>query len=172
VSEVLLGEPLPRPPKNVPVLPDDEVSTEGWTVRQMVERHTADPSCAKCHARIDPIGFALEAYDAIGRLRATDLGDRPIDTRSRLGDGTELEGLDGLRAYLLGERREAIVGQFNRKLLGYALGRGVRLSDGVVLDAMRAALDANEFRVTAAIEAIVRGRPFREVRGRETEEDR
>jgi hypothetical protein len=168
VSEALLGEPLPRPPKNVPVLPEDETSTEGLTVRQMVEKHTATPSCAKCHERIDPIGFALEGYDAIGRLRTTDLGDRPIDARSRLRDGTELDGMDGLRAYLM-TRRDAFVHQFCRKLLGYALGRGTQLSDGVVLDEMTRALESNEHRVTAAIEAIVRSRPFREVRGREME---
>ena len=84
VSEVLLGEKLPRPPKNVPVLPDDEAATQGLTVRQLVEKHTSDPRCATCHVRIDPIGYALEAYDAIGRRRERDLGDRPIDTSSRL----------------------------------------------------------------------------------------
>ena len=97
VAEVLLGDKLPRPPKNVPQLPDDEAATQGLTVRQLVERHTSDPRCASCHVRIDAFGYALEAYDAIGRRRDRDLGDRPIDTASRLRDGTEFDGLDGLR---------------------------------------------------------------------------
>ena len=98
-------------------------------MRQLVEKHTSDPRCATCHVRIDPIGYALEAYDAIGRRRERDLGDRPIDIPSQLRDGTEFEGLDGLRQYLVTARRDAVIRQFCRKLLGYALGRGIQLSD-------------------------------------------
>ena len=83
---MLLGERLPQPPKDVPLLPDDEAATQGLTVRQLVEKHTSDPKCAVCHRRIDPFGFALEAFDAIGRHRDKDLGDRPIDTQ-RQSDG-------------------------------------------------------------------------------------
>ncbi len=79
VSEVLLGEKLPRPPKDVPPLPADE-SLETLTVRQLVERHASDERCSNCHQRIDPFGFALESFDAIGRLRNTDLAGRAIDT--------------------------------------------------------------------------------------------
>jgi hypothetical protein len=81
VSEVLLGEKLPRPPKDVPRLPEDE-ATEQLTVRQLTEKHTSDLRCAGCHARIDAFGFALEKFDAIGRSRERDLGDRP-STRTR-----------------------------------------------------------------------------------------
>jgi len=77
ICEVLLGEKLPRPPKDVPRLPEDETATEGLTVRQLVEKHSSDPRCAGCHVRIDPYGFALESFDAIGRLRQRDLADRP-----------------------------------------------------------------------------------------------
>ncbi len=142
VSEVLLGERLPRPPKNVPVLPEDEAATRGLTVRQLVEKHTSDPRCATCHVRIDPIGFALEAYDAIGRKRGRDMGDRPIETSSRLRDGTTFEGLEGLRQYLVTARRDALMRQFCRKLLGYALGRGIQLSDVPLLEEMERALEA------------------------------
>src|SRR5258708_38471630 len=69
VSEVLLGEKLPRPPKDVPRLPEDETATKGLTVRQLVEKHSSDAKCAVCHRRIDPYGFALEGFDAIGRRR-------------------------------------------------------------------------------------------------------
>jgi hypothetical protein len=166
ISEVLLGEKLPRPPKDVPRLPEDETATDGHTVRQLVERHASDERCAKCHVRIDPLGFALEDFDAIGRRRDKDLAGRPIETHSKLQDGTEFEGIDGLRRYLLTQRRDAVLRQFCRKLLGYALGRGVQLSDEPLLDEMRSKLESNEFRFSAAVETIVRSRQFREIRGK------
>ncbi len=165
LSETLLGERLPRPPKGVPVLPEE--APAGLTERALIERHSGDPKCAGCHARIDPFGFALERYDAIGRLRAKDSAGLPIDSRTRTADGTELDGLDGLRTYLLTTRREAFERQFCRKLLGFALGRSVRLSDQPLLDEMVKRLAANEHRVGTVVEMIVRGRQFREIRGRD-----
>lgn len=165
VSEVLLGEKLPRPPKDVPQLPDDESATAGLTVRQLVEKHTTDPKCAVCHKRIDAYGFALERYDAIGRRREKDLGDRPIDTNVTTMDGAKFDGIDGLRTYLLTTRKDAFVRQFCKKLLGYALGRGVQLSDEPLLDEMQERLKANGYRVGVALEAIVRSKQFREIRG-------
>ena len=101
ISEVLLGEKLPRPPQDVPELPPDETATEGLTLRQLVALHTSEPSCASCHRRIDPFGFALEGFDAIGRRRQRDMAGRPLDTRTTLPDGSEVQGLAGLRDYLL-----------------------------------------------------------------------
>jgi hypothetical protein len=167
VSEVLLGEKLPRPPKDVPRLPEDE-ATESLTVRQLTEKHTTDPRCAGCHARIDAFGFALEKFDAIGRSRDHDLGNRPIDTHAKVIDGAEFDGIEGLRDYLLTKRGDAFLKQFCRKLLGYALARGVQLSDGPLLTEMSAKLKANEYRVGSAVEMIVRSKQFREIRGRET----
>jgi hypothetical protein len=167
VAEVLLGDKLPRPPKNVPQLPDDEAATKGLTVRQLVEKHTSDPRCASCHSRIDAYGFALEAYDGIGRRRDRDLGDRPIDTKARLRDGTELAGFDGLRNYLATTRRDAMIHQFCKKLLGYALGRGTQLSDQPLLEEMEQSLKKNGYRLRAAVDSIVTSRQFREIRGRD-----
>jgi len=168
ISEVLLGERLPRPPKGVPVLPDDETATAGLTVRQLVEKHTTDEKCSVCHKRIDPFGFSLEAFDTIGRLREKDLGDRPIDVRVKAMDGAEFEGLDGLRKYLLTTRRDAFIRQFCKKLLGYSLGRSVQLSDEPLLAEMQAELKAKNYSVLAAVDLIIQSRQFREIRGRET----
>jgi hypothetical protein len=165
ISEVLLGERLPRPPKGVPTLPDDESATAGLTVRQLVEKHSSDAKCAVCHRRIDPLGFALEGFDAIGRRREKDSGDRPIDTRVTTMDGAQFEGLGGLRNYLLTERLEAFQRQFCRKLLGYALGRSVQLSDEPLLAEMQNVLRANDYKIVPALETIVRSRQFREIRG-------
>ncbi len=158
VSETLLGERLPRPPANVPQLPD-AVPT-GLTARQLIERHSSVPECAKCHARIDPLGFALEQYDAIGRLRPA-----PVDTKTTLMDGKKIEGLDGLREYLAGPRRNDVLRQFCRKLLGFALGREVQLSDELLLDEMQRKLAAADYRFSVAVETIVASRQFREIRG-------
>lgn len=167
ISEVLLGEKLPRPPKGVPQLPDDETATAGLTVRQLVERHSSDPSCAVCHKRIDAYGFALEGFDAIGRLRDRDLANRPIDTRVSAPDGTEFDGIAGLRGYLLTRKKDVFVRQFCKKLLGYALGRAAQLSDEPLLDEIQAALEKNDYRIRVAVEMIVRSKQFREIRGKE-----
>ena len=165
LSETLLGERLPRPPKGVPVLPEE--APAGLTERALTERHSSDPKCAGCHARIDPFGFALERYDAIGRLRTKDAAGLPIDSRTRTADGAELDGLDGLRTYLLTKRREAFERQFCRKLLGFALGRSVQLSDQPLIDEMLKRLAASEHRVGTVIEMIVRSRQFCEIRNRD-----
>jgi len=170
ISEALLGERLPRPPKDVPRLPD-EVSADGLSVRQLVEQHSSNPKCAVCHERIDPFGFALENFDAIGRWRAKDAGDRPIDTRVKSLDGAEFDGLAGLRGYLLGVRREAFLRQYCRKLLGYALGRAVQLSDEPLLDEIQAELKAKDYHMLVPLEKIVASPQFREIRGRDTAYD-
>ena len=161
VYETLLGERLPNPPANVPQLPDSVPA--GLTARQLIERHSSAAECARCHQRVDPYGFALEQFDAIGRKR-TD----KADTRTRLRDGTPLEGLEGLRRYLLTERREDVVRNFCRKLLGYALGREVILSDEPLLQKMMSQLAAHQYRFSAAVETIVTSPQFRMTRGLDT----
>jgi hypothetical protein len=164
VSEVLLGEKLPRPPKDVPPLPDDDAATAELTVRQLVEKHVSDERCGKCHVRIDPLGFALEGFDAIGRRRLKDLADRPIDNRARLQDGTQFADLSGLRGYLLTTRRDAVLRQFCKKLLGYALGRGVQLSDEPLLREMIDKLRQDD-RFSVAVSLIVSSPQFQQIRG-------
>ena len=166
IVETLLGEKLPDPPKTVPELPD-AISREGLTVRESTEKHVSDPVCANCHMRIDPFGFALESFDAIGRWRDKDLLGKPVDTAVRLRDGTEFQSIDGLRRYLLEQRRDDFVRQFCRKLVGFALGRSVQLSDEPLLDRMVEQLAANGHRIATAVETVVRSRQFRYHRGLE-----
>jgi hypothetical protein len=164
VFETLLGDRLPRPPATVPQLP--EAVPSGLTARELFERHSSAPECAKCHVRIDPYGFSLEQYDAIGRLRPG-----AMDTKTKLLGGTTIEGIDGLREYLLTVRRDDFVQQFCRKLLGYALGRAVQLADEPLLEAMQRQLEANGYRFSTAVEAIVTSPQFLEIRGKETAQD-
>ncbi len=166
VSETLLGERLPRPPANVPKLPEEE-ATAALTIRQEVEKHTHDPACSGCHRRIDPFGFAFEKYDAIGRFRDKDLGGRPIDAHAALRDGTQFEVLDGLRRYLTTTRRDQVMHLFCRRLLGYALGRAVLNSDQPLIDTMTTRLNRNGGKISEAVAMIVASPQFQTIRGTE-----
>jgi len=167
--ETILGEKLPKPPKDVPQLA--ETVPAGLSERQLIALHSENEACAKCHRRIDPFGFALEEFDAIGRLRTTDPSGKPIDAKATALDGAAIDGQHGLRSYLLGPRRDQFVRVFCRKLLGYALGRGVQLSDEPLLGEMVARLAANDYRVSVAIEAIVTSPQYKSIRGRDAAED-
>ncbi len=155
LTEVILGEKLPVPPKGVPTLPEE--APAGLSERQLIEKHSSDANCAGCHKRIDPFGFALEGFDAIGRARQA-------DTKVVLPDGTPVEGLAGLRTYLIERRRNDFMRQFSRKLVGYALGRSVQLSDKPLIESMTKS-EAHPF--ADLVELIVRSPQFREVRGRD-----
>jgi hypothetical protein len=156
VSEVLLGDKIPNPPKGVPTLPEE--APAGLSERQLIERHSSDERCAGCHKRIDPFGFALEGFDAIGRTRVA-------DTKSVTFDGTTVEGMAGLRDYLANQRRADFLRQFSRKLLGYALGRSAQLSDQPLIDNLSQTEGSH---VGKMIEQIVLSPQFREIRGRES----
>ncbi len=164
IAETLLGDRLPRPPADVPKLPEGEADGN-LTIRQLVEQHTQVPQCAKCHNRIDPFGFALERFDTIGRRRDKDLGGRSVDALAELQDGTRFEGVEGLRQYLLKQRKRDFTRQFCRKLLGYAVGRRVILSDRQLLREMVSELDKPDAPLSAAVLAIVRSRQFQFIRG-------
>ncbi len=165
LSEVLLGDKLPRPPKGVPLLP--ETAPQGLTERQLIAKHSNDPVCARCHERIDPFGFALEGFDAIGRARSQDAAGLAIDTHAILPGGVAVDGLSGLRDYILQQRQDDFLRQFSRKLLGYALGRAVQLSDKPLVDAMVHRIKTGEGQVGGGLELIVLSPQFREVRGRD-----
>ena len=162
VAAVLLGERLPRPPQNVPQLAD--TVPKGLSERELFELHSSDASCAKCHQRIDPFGFALERFDAIGWRRDNDLAGRAIHTKTKLPDGSEIDGLAGLRDYLLGTRRDAFLRQFCRKLLGYALGRETQLADEPLLTEMMEQLAENNHRFSVVVKAIVLSDQFQKKR--------
>ena len=170
VAETLLGEKLPLPPADVPKLPE-ESSENGLSVRQLTEKHASDASCVVCHVRIDPYGFALESFDSIGRRRDKDALGIAINTKGQLRDGSEFDGIDGLRNYLTTKKKDVIVRLFCKKLLGYALGRSVALSDTALIDEMMSELNKADGKVSAAVSAIVKSKQFRTVRGADDTED-
>ena len=156
----VLGERLPKVPPDVPPLP--ETPPAGLSVREITERHRADPKCAGCHVRIDPYGMTLERFDAIGRLRpASEL--KPGDTKGTLRDGTEIEDIAGLRNYFAGPRREDVLRTLARKLTGYALGRAVMTSDRKLIDEVTKTM-TNGGRWSDTLLVIVRSEQFRCIR--------
>lgn len=168
VLEVLLGEKLGPPPAKVPEVP--VLEPYGTTIRQLMEKHSSDRSCAVCHARIDPFGFALEKYDSLGRLRTKGFGGVAIDAKAKTRDCSEIDGIDGLRKYLVTKKRDVVVRLFCRKLIGYALGRAVTFSDTALLDQMVAELNKNGGKVSAALQVFVKSPQFRMVRGKDYQE--
>ncbi len=156
----VLGERLPKVPPDVPPLP--ETPPAGLSVREITERHRADPKCAGCHVRIDPYGMTLERFDAIGRLRpASEL--KPGDTKGTLLDGTEIDDIAGLRYYFAGPRREDVLRTLARKLTGYALGRAVLTSDRKLVDEVTKTM-TNGGRWSDTLLVIVHSEQFRCIR--------
>jgi hypothetical protein len=161
----LLGEYVPPPPPKVPELPNDEVKLGDLTLRETLARHREDKSCAGCHVRFDAIGLVFEGYGPVGELRSKDFGGRPVDTHATFPGGSEGTGIEGLRNYLRDHRQEEFLDSLCRKLLAYALGRGVLLSDDAAIQDMRAKLAANDYRFSSLVECIVTSPQFLTKRG-------
>jgi mono/diheme cytochrome c family protein len=156
--ENVLGAPPPPPPPNVPALQENAAGAQALSMRQRMEQHRSNPACATCHKIMDPLGFALENFDAIGRWRTTDAG-RAIDASGVLADGSKIDGAASLRAALL-SRREEFVTTAAGKLLTYALGRGVEYYDAPALRLIVRSAAGDDYRWSALIAGIVKSAPF------------
>ncbi|MBT4867583.1 MAG: DUF1592 domain-containing protein [Planctomycetaceae bacterium] len=159
----VLGTPVPPPPPDAGSIPADDVLADGLTLRQRLVAHRSDASCVNCHARFDPLGFALEHFDSVGRWRDKYRDGQVIDATGTLDDGTKISGPDGLRTYLT-IRQEDFHRTLCTKLLGYALGRSELLTDRPLIEQMLAGLET-EGRLSDLIIKIVTGKQFRHQRG-------
>jgi hypothetical protein len=157
ILENLLGSPPPAPPPNVPTLDDNTVSAN-LPVRERLLQHRANAACASCHNVIDPVGFSLENFDAVGRWRTTEEG-QAVDAGGGLPDGSRFTGVRGLEAALL-KRPEIFVDTLTEKLLTYALGRGVEYYDGPAIRAIVRQAKTADYRFTDLILAVVSSPPF------------
>ena len=154
----ILGSPPPPPPPNVPPLKDGSAAGKALTMRERMAEHRANPACAGCHKLMDPIGFALENYDAVGRWRTSD-GDARLDTSGSLPDGSQFEGVAGLQKALL-SRPELFVTTATEKLLTYALGRGTESYDAPAVRKVVRDARGDEYRFSSLILGIVNSTPF------------
>ena len=159
VLENILGATIPPPPPNVGVLADDAKSNASMSLRQKMELHRQKPACIGCHKAMDPIGFSLENFDAIGRWRTRD-GEHKLETNGELPDGTKFEGVNGLRTILL-KRKDEVTANIAERMLTYALGRGMRRADRCHIDAIVAEVKANQYRFSSLVKAVVNSEPFR-----------
>jgi hypothetical protein len=166
ILENLLGAPPPPPPPNVPELKEAGIG-ESVSLRQQLEQHRANPACASCHARMDPLGFALENYDAIGRWR-THEGKFPIDASGKLANGATFTNAKELKETLINQKDE-FVQCLTEKLLTYSLGRGLERYDKPVVRALSRDLAAHGYRFSALVMGIVNSGPFETKRTTTTE---
>ena len=166
--ETILGAPPPEPPPDVPGLPDRGEGGEPASVRERLERHRANPACAGCHAPMDPLGFALENFDAIGTWRATSEAGLPIDSSATMPSGVAFEGPAGLRQVLL-SRGEEFAGAVTEKLLAYALGRGLEYHDRPAVRRILRDAAADDYRWSSIVLGIVKSTPFQWRRSRSDE---
>jgi len=159
VLESILGTPPPPPPPDVPGLPDRGEGGRPASVRERLEQHRKNPACAVCHAPMDPLGFALENFDAIGAWRTSSEARAPIDTSAALPDGTKFQGLGGLRGVLV-THREQFVGALTEKLLAYALGRGVEYYDQPAIRKIIRDAALDDYRWSSIVSGIVQSTTF------------
>ncbi len=162
----VLGERIPPPPPTVPELPKDE-SKMNLPLRDMLAQHRQDPNCAACHARFDSFGLAMESFGPIGERREKDLAGRPVDARATFPGGSEGEGLRGVQDYIRAHRQGDFVKNFASKLLAYALGRSLMITDEPLIADMQRKLARGGYRFDSVIESIVTSRQFLNKRGRE-----
>ena len=159
--ENLLGAPPPPPPPDVPALGETASDAAPTTMRERMAKHRANPVCASCHAKIDPLGFALENFDAVGRWRVHDGSAKPIDTSGELPDGAPFQGPASFREALL---NEPWASEFARtvveKLLVYALGRGLEPYDAPVVRRIMREAETNDFRWSSILLGVVESMPF------------
>ena len=160
VLENLLGTPPALPPPDVPALEETTESGEALSMREATERHRANPVCASCHRLMDPPGFALEQFDAVGRFRTRTAANTPIDASGELSDGTRFDGAAGLREALV-RKPERFVGTLTEKLMTYALGRGLEHYDAPAIRAITRAAAENDYRFSSLVVGIVKSMPFR-----------
>ena len=157
--ETLFGAPPPPPPPDVPQLKENGADGERHSVRERLEAHRTNPSCAGCHIRMDPLGFSLENFDALGKWRGTSDGV-PVDARASLPDGSRFDGVAGLRKLLVSSHREDFVRTFTERLLSYAIGRGTEASDLPAVRKIIRETSAQDYRWSAIVTAIARSAPF------------
>ncbi len=160
VLDSILGTPPPPPPPDVPDLEEAPQEKQTKTIRQLLASHSASPSCASCHDRIDPLGFALERYDVLGRWRLSQAGS-PIDSAGRLPNGSTFEGPGGLKRVLL-ERKQLFVRNLARRMLGYALGRGLAPADACAVEKIVERVELQDYSAWSLAREVVASEPFRQ----------
>ena len=162
ILDSILGTPPPPPPPDVPELEESVPGEPAKSVREILASHSRDRACSSCHERIDPLGFALENYDVLGRWRDQQAG-APLDASGRLPDGTRFSGPQELKQVLL-ERKNFFLRNLAKRMLGYALGRGLTPADACAVESIVENVESDNFEAWSLVRQIVRSAPFLEIR--------
>jgi hypothetical protein len=165
VLENILGAPAPPPPPNVPALEESEQKTGDHvpTMRETLAAHRANPMCASCHDRMDPLGLAMENFDAFGVVRTTDLG-QPIDATGKLTSGESFKDIRDLKHILVTNHREEFYRCLTEKMLTYAVGRGMEYYDVPTIDKIVESLDSNGGHFSSLLNGVINSAAFQEER--------
>ncbi len=163
ILETLLGTPPPPPPPNVPPLDEADHAANPATLRERLELHRADPTCASCHATMDQLGFGLENYDVLGRWR-TEIDGETVDARGELPDGTTFDGPEALKELLM-QRKDQFIRNLTSKMLGFALARGLTNEDACVVEQIAEKLANDDYKSHTLVIEIVKSIPFRYKQG-------
>jgi hypothetical protein len=155
----ILGTPVAPPPPNVPTLPEKAEGGRPASVRELLEQHRKNAECAGCHSQMDPLGFALDNFDAIGAWRTKTEAGTPVDTSARLADGTDISGLAGLQSFIQ-HRPERFTATVTEKLLTYALGREMAYYDMPAIRAVVRTSAADHYSWSSVITRLVLSTPF------------
>jgi mono/diheme cytochrome c family protein len=158
ILENIMGTPPPAPPPNVPPLKENEDGSKALSVRALLEKHRENPTCATCHKIMDPLGFSLDNFDAVGEWRSKEAG-APIDASGQLADGTKVDGPVALRQALM-KHPEQFVRTITEKLLTYGLGRGLEYYDMPTVRAIERDAAKSDYRFSALILGVVKSTPF------------
>lgn len=159
VLETLLGNRIPEPPADAGILPENAGQKEGLTLRQEFEMHRRNPSCVDCHEKIDPIGFGLENFDAIGRYRTNENGVS-VDSTGVMPDGVSFTGAAELKRYLLSERKDQFIRNATERMLAYALGRELKHYDEGPIRNIIESLEHSNYRTRTLVKEVVLSYPF------------
>jgi Protein of unknown function (DUF1585)/Protein of unknown function (DUF1588) len=153
-----MGTPPPAPPPNVPPLKENEDGSKVLSVRALLEKHRENPTCATCHKIMDPLGFSLDNFDAVGEWRSKEAG-APIDASGQLADGTKVDGPVALRQALM-KHPEQFVRTITEKLLTYGLGRGLEYYDMPTVRGIERDAAKSDYKFSALILGVVKSTPF------------
>jgi hypothetical protein len=164
ILDNILGTPPPPPLPEVPPLKEGSEAMLTGSLRQRMEQHRADPNCANCHAKMDPIGFGFEHYDGIGAWRAKE-GEYAIDATAQLVTGEKFDGAAEFKKLLLSTKRDQFTHCLSEKMLTYALGRGLERYDKCALDKISANLAKERYKFSALVLEVARSAPFQMRRG-------
>jgi hypothetical protein len=160
IYEKLFGAHMAPAPADAPALPENAGASQGVTLREEFEQHRSNPSCANCHKKIDPLGFGLENFDAIGKYRQRENGEL-IDASGEMPDGSKFKGVYELKQYILSKKKKEFITNISKRLLAFSLGRKLQYFDEPAIQKIVAAVEKDDYNSTTLLREVIMSFPVR-----------